>query len=107
MSGFKLPPSLLPQTIIITFTSGILLGFYLISAAYANRWLILTDDGWKLRKKMNRYTLTATNLIAVLVLIDQAVNVDTSMVESGYAEGGYELEKFVESPWKALFQASS
>lgn len=56
---------------------------------------------------MNRYTLTATNLIAVLVLIDQAVNVDTSMVESGYAEGGYELEKFVESPWKALFQASS
>jgi hypothetical protein len=106
MPGLGLPPFLLPQAVAITFTTGIFLGFYLISVAFANRWLIIADEGWKLRKSIHWYTLAATNIIAVLVLLDEGVNISTPIEESGFVERGHKLEDYVEPPWRTIMRVS-
>ncbi|KAF7770717.1 hypothetical protein Agabi119p4_6691 [Agaricus bisporus var. burnettii] len=105
--GIKnLTPFLLPQAIAITFAGAIFLGFYLISVAFANRWLVFTDDGWKIRRNIHWYTLSITNITAVLVLIAQSVTLSTSMAEASYVEEGNQLADHEDPPWKAIVRCT-
>lgn len=97
---------MLPQAIAITFAGAIFLGFYLISVAFANRWLVFTDDGWKIRRNIHWYTLSITNITAVLVLIAQSVTLSTSMAEASYVEEGNQLADHEDPPWKAIVRVS-
>jgi hypothetical protein len=106
MPGPDLPPFLLPQAVTITLTTGIFLGFYLISVAFANRWLILTDEGWKFRKNIHWYTLIATNIVAVLVFLDEGVNISTPVAESGFVEQGNKPDKYIEPSWRPIIRVS-
>jgi hypothetical protein len=107
MSGPSLPPFLLPQAVAISFTGGIFLGLYFISAAYANRWLIFTDEGWKVRKNIHWHTLASTNLTVVLVLITQGLTVNTSINEAAHVEQGHKLSEYEEPPWMPVVKVSS
>ncbi|KAF7783906.1 hypothetical protein Agabi119p4_71 [Agaricus bisporus var. burnettii] len=104
MSGPTLPPFLLPQAISITFVGGISIGVYLISAAFANRWLIFTDDGWRFRspKSIHWCILAITNTLVVLILIGQALNVNTSIAEADLVEQGHQLSEYEDPNWKPI-----
>jgi hypothetical protein len=104
MPGPDFPPFLLPQAVTITFTTGIFLGIYLVSVAFVNRWLIFTDEGWKFRKDIRWYTLIITNIIAVLVLLDVAAYISTSIEESAFVEWGNKLGGYAEPPWRAIMK---
>ncbi|KAF7783904.1 hypothetical protein Agabi119p4_69 [Agaricus bisporus var. burnettii] len=108
MSGPTLPPFLLPQAVAITFAAGIFIGFYLISVAHANRWLIFTDDGWRFRSRRNIhwYTLATTNILVVLILIGQAVNVNTSIAEADFVEQGHKLGEYTDPFWKSMLKCT-
>jgi hypothetical protein len=107
--GPVLPPFLLPQAVAITFAAGIFIGFYLISVAFANRWLIFTDDGWRFRSRrsIHWHILATTNIIAVLVMIGQALNVNTSIIEASFVEQGHKVEEYSDSPWKPIVKVST
>lgn len=108
MAGPKLPPFLLSQAVVITFAAGIFIGLYLISVAYANRWLIFTDDGWRFRSRrsIHWYTLATTNILVALVLTGQAVNVNTSIAEADFVEQGHKLGDYIDPPWKGIVKVS-
>jgi hypothetical protein len=106
MSGPKLPPFLLPQAVAISFAGGIFLGLYFVSAAYANRWLIFTDEGWQIRKKIHWHTLVTTNLTVVLVLITQGLTVNTSIAEAAFVEQGNKLSEYKEADWYPVVKVS-
>jgi hypothetical protein len=106
MSGPTEPPYLISQAVAINFTAGIFVGFYFISAAYANRWLIFTDDGWKIRKDIHWHMLAATNITLLLVLIILALTVNSSIAEAAFVEQGNKLSDYEEAPWKGIVQVS-
>ncbi|XP_006453885.1 hypothetical protein AGABI2DRAFT_113642 [Agaricus bisporus var. bisporus H97] len=108
MPGPVLPPFLLSQAVGITFAAGIFIGLYLVSVAYANRWLLFTDDGWrfKSRKSIRWYILAATNIFMVLVLIGQAINVNTSIAEAAFVEQGHNLDDYRDPFWKGLVKCA-
>ncbi|KAF7783903.1 hypothetical protein Agabi119p4_68 [Agaricus bisporus var. burnettii] len=108
MAGPKLPPFLLSQAVVITFAAGIFIGLYLISVAYANRWLIFTDDGWRFRSRrsIHWYTLATTNILVALVLTGQAVNVNTSIAEAYFVEQGHKLGDYIDPPWKGIVKCT-
>jgi hypothetical protein len=103
MSG---PAYLVSQAIAINFTAGIFVGLYFVSAAYANRWLIFADEGWKIRKKIHWHTFAATNITLVLVLIILALTVNSSIKEAAFVEQGNKLSDFADDPRKGIVQAS-
>lgn len=106
MSGPHLPPYLVSEGAAVAFTSGIFLGFYAISAAFANRWLVLTDEGWGFRRNIRWSILTTTNAIAILVVLGQALVVDTSIDKADFVENGHRPEEYVEPPWKGVVEVS-
>ncbi|KIL61455.1 hypothetical protein M378DRAFT_32881, partial [Amanita muscaria Koide BX008] len=48
------------------FMAAILFGLYLASFAHCVRWLLFEDEGWKVRKKVNRVLATTTLLVFFL-----------------------------------------
>ncbi|KIL61444.1 hypothetical protein M378DRAFT_855503 [Amanita muscaria Koide BX008] len=55
--SIRIPPS---------FMAAILFGLYLASFAHCVRWLLFEDEGWKVRKKVNRVLATTTLLVFFL-----------------------------------------
>ncbi|EKM84326.1 hypothetical protein AGABI1DRAFT_124647 [Agaricus bisporus var. burnettii JB137-S8] len=101
-SGLSLPPYLLSQAVAINFTAGIFVGFYFVSVAYANRWLIFTDEGWQIRKKIHWHSLAATNITLMLLLFVLALTVNTSIAEADFVEQGNKVEDYKAAPWRGI-----
>jgi hypothetical protein len=106
MSAHTGPPYLISQAVAINFTVGIFIGFYFISVAYANRWLIFADEGWKIRKNIHWHTLAATNITLLLVLIVLALAVNSSIAEAAFVEQENKLSEYEGDPWKGVAQVS-
>lgn len=107
MPGLTLPPFLLSQAVAMTFTDGILFGFYLITVAYANRWLIFADEGWKLRRNVHWFMVIITNLIFAMETANIGVIANAAIAEARFVEQGHRLDEFVDPPWKAIVAVSS
>ncbi|XP_006453894.1 hypothetical protein AGABI2DRAFT_175644 [Agaricus bisporus var. bisporus H97] len=105
--GLHLSPLLLPQVVAINFTGGIFLGFFFISALYANRWMLFTDDGWKLRKDIHWHALATTNITFVLVVLTQGLIVSTSMRQAAAVEHGIELGQYKEPVWVPILKCTT
>jgi hypothetical protein len=105
MAGPDLPSYTLVQGSAISFIAGMFLGIYLISLAFALRWLIFTDEGWMLKKSIHWFTLILTNVIAVLVSINQVMKVDVAIAEAEFVEQGHSPGKYVEHlPWRPIIE---
>lgn len=106
MPGLKLPPGLLSQAVAIAFTGGNLFGIYLITVAFANRWLIFADGGWILRKRIRWFMVVITNLIAMLVTIAVSLVIFKLMNEASFAEQGGKLSEWVNPVWNPIVAVS-
>lgn len=106
MPGSNLPPFTLIQGPEISFVAGLFLGVYLISLAFANRWLIFTDDGWKFKGTIQWFTLIVTNAIAVPVSINQVMRVKQSIGHADYVEQGNPPGKYADLHWVHILQVS-
>lgn len=105
MAGSNLPAYTLVQGSAISFIAGMFLGIYFISLAFANRWLIFTDEGWTLRKTIHWFTFLVTNIIAVFVSINQILKVDVAVAEGGFVEEGHSPAEYVETlHWRPILQ---
>ncbi|KIJ24880.1 hypothetical protein M422DRAFT_274244 [Sphaerobolus stellatus SS14] len=67
------------QTLADVWAEALFLGLYLPTLFRCLRWLLWTDEGWKLRKKIDWTILIVTLLIAACVLIDKAVSLQSKM----------------------------
>jgi hypothetical protein len=107
MAGPDLPAYTLVQGSVISFIAGIFLGVYLISLAFANRWLIFTDDGWMFKKNIHWFTLILTNIIGILVSINQIFKVNVAIAEAKFVEQGHSPGEYVETlPWRPITEVS-
>lgn len=90
-----------------TFTYGLLFGIYLNTAAFANRWLIFVDEGWKLRKNVHWFLVVITNLIFAGETAIVGVLVNGAFVEARFVEiQGHQLSEYTEAPWIAIAAVS-
>jgi hypothetical protein len=106
MSNPSLPLVTIPQSISLSFSGGIFLGIYLISAVYANRWLIFTDDGWKVRESIHWHVLVITNIAVVFAVMNQVLGIVAHMGQAAYVERGHQISEYVEPPWIAIVRVS-
>jgi hypothetical protein len=106
MAGSDLSPFTLAQGPEISFIAGMFFGVYFISLAFANRWLIFSDDGWRFRRGIQGFTLILTNVIAIPVSINQVMKVNESITHAKFIEQGHLPSDYVESQWKPIVQVS-
>jgi hypothetical protein len=105
MAGSDLPSYTLVQGSAVSFIAGMFLGIYLISLAFALRWLIFTDDGWMFRKTVHWFTFIVTTIIAVFVSVNQILKVDVASAEAKFVEQGHTAEEYVETlHWRPILQ---
>ena len=63
-----------PKTILIELLmQAVFGGLYLVSLAHCLRWLVIADEGWKWRKKINWPFLIITILVFTLTTIGFAI----------------------------------
>jgi hypothetical protein len=53
----------LPDSVAVVFTGALAFGLYFATLLTCLRWLLFTDEGWKLRKQIRRSILFITFLI--------------------------------------------
>lgn len=93
---------LLQQSDAIMFTIGILFGLYIITACFANRWLLFSDEGWKLKKRIHWLMVIMTNVLVVLIFVDTTFSVQIAMAQSAFVESGHTSEEWIDVPWHAI-----
>jgi hypothetical protein len=69
------------QNVASIFVSTLFYGLYLATLFHCVRWLIFTDDGWRLRKRINWTMLTITLVLFVLSTLSRALVLQTTMVQ--------------------------
>jgi hypothetical protein len=106
MAGSDLPSYTLTQGLVVSFIAGIFLGLYFISLAFANRWLLFTNDRWMFKPTIHYFTLIITNAIRVLVVVNQVMKVDMSLAKAEFVEQGHPTEEYVELHWRSILQVS-
>ncbi|KIJ24879.1 hypothetical protein M422DRAFT_274243 [Sphaerobolus stellatus SS14] len=67
------------QTLADVWAEALFLGLYLPTLFHCLRWLLWTDEGWKLRKKIDWTILIVTLLIAACIFLDKAVSLQSKM----------------------------
>lgn len=93
---------LLQQSVAIVLTIGLLTGIYVVTACFANRWLLFSDEGWKLKKRIYWLMVIIANTLTVLILTGTALNVRIPMNQSAFVEGGHTPEQWVDAPWSPI-----
>lgn len=106
MAGPNFPPPRLSGTIPTAFVTGLFFGIYLITVGFANRWLLFTDEGWKLRKQHHWSMIIITNIIWALLLADCAVAVFVPMLQMSFIEAGNKPREWANPPWNAIVKVS-
>jgi hypothetical protein len=94
----------LPLSVAAAITDALFFGFYLVTACIANRWLFFTDEGWKFRKQIHWPLAVITNLLWALIVISLGTNVNSSIVQAAFVEGGHQLEDFASPNWDPIVE---
>ncbi|KAF8185150.1 hypothetical protein BJ912DRAFT_927534 [Pholiota molesta] len=71
-----LPPA---QNIGSIFAGALFYGLYLATLFHYIRWLVFTDEGWKIRRKISKSMLIITLSIWILSTVDKALEVEYAM----------------------------
>lgn len=67
------------KSVVFAFTAALGLGFYLITFIFAIRWLLFADEGWRLRKVVNRPTVFVTLFTFVLTMVYTGLDLKGAM----------------------------
>ncbi|KDR79634.1 hypothetical protein GALMADRAFT_137428 [Galerina marginata CBS 339.88] len=81
------------------FFAALATGTYICTLVYCIRWLVYTDEGWKIRKKIDRTLLSGTLSIFVLSSIHTSFAVATSFETIRHLELGIVDPTNVPLPW--------
>ncbi|KDR79645.1 hypothetical protein GALMADRAFT_137439 [Galerina marginata CBS 339.88] len=84
------------------FFAALATGIYLCTLAYCIRWLVYTDEGWKIRKRINKTMLSGTLSIFILSSIHTSFAVATSFETIRHMELGIVDDPNVALPWTAV-----
>lgn len=97
---------LVPQGLAIVFTTGVLFGIYLITASFANRWLIFTDEGWQRRKNVHWLMVVITNTIFLLSVASMGLTTHKAMSQAIFVEEGGRAGDWVNPAWDPIATVS-
>lgn len=61
------------------FAGALFYGLYLATLFHCIRWLVFTDEGWKIRKKISKSMLIITLSIWVLSTVNKALEIEYAM----------------------------
>jgi hypothetical protein len=92
----------LSDNVVTSFTSGLVYGLELVTFGYANRWLLLADEGWRIRKNINWPIVIITNLIWAMTTADAAVALHMPMAEMDFIQQGHLPSEYITPPWQAI-----
>jgi len=81
------------------FSAAVATGVYLCTLFYCIRWLVYIDEGWKVRKKINKTLLSGTLSIFVLSSIHISFAIATSFVKIKHLELGIVDDPNAPLPW--------
>ncbi|KAF8185151.1 hypothetical protein BJ912DRAFT_973717 [Pholiota molesta] len=73
-----LPPD---QDVASIFVGALFYGLYLTTLFHCIRWLVFTDEGWKVRKRISWTMLSTTVALWVLATISRALELRNTMVQ--------------------------
>ena len=77
------PRPLASDGVIQLFINAPLYGLYLTTLIYCLRWLVYTDDGWKLRDRINKPMLITSVLIFLYSTLDLAFMLQIELYSIG------------------------
>ena len=63
-------PDLYQSFLCATFVQALLYGIYFTTLAHSLRWLLLDDEGWKVRRRINWFMLIISILLFLLSTTD-------------------------------------
>jgi len=99
MAGGRL---LLQQRVAVIFVTGVLFGLYMVTACFANRYLLFSEEGWKRKKQVQWMMVAITNVAALIILAGAALNVWTCMTQSTFIEQGHTPGQWVAPAWDSI-----
>lgn len=102
----KLSEPRLAQPVAIIFMHGLLFGINFITFGLTNRWLIFTDEGWKVRKNLNWLLIIIANFIGALSLVDVSVDVRVISLQMDFVDAGGKPLDWVTPPWNGIVRVS-
>ncbi|KDR74689.1 hypothetical protein GALMADRAFT_141043 [Galerina marginata CBS 339.88] len=84
------------------FVAAVSTGMYLCTFFYCIRWLVYTDEGWKIRKGIDKIMLSGTLAIFVMSSIHTSLAVSTSFAAIQDLEGGVPTNHAAPLSWTAV-----
>ncbi|PPQ96834.1 hypothetical protein CVT26_006003 [Gymnopilus dilepis] len=88
--------------VLALFLAALATGVYLVTLFYCLRWLLFTDDGWRLRKKVHKTMLGGTLAIFVLSSIHLSLAAEGTYVDVRDEERGIPMKSGGRLPWSSL-----
>jgi len=88
--------------LLAVFIAALATGVYLCTLFYCIRWLVYTDEGWRVRKKIDKTMLSGTLAICALSSIHTSLAVQTSFVEIRNLEMGIANTPNAPLPWTSV-----
>lgn len=93
--------------LIALFIAALCSGVYICTLLLSLRWLVFRDEGWSIRKRINKGFLAATLTIAVLATIHTVLAVTTSVAKIREVESATPSTKPDEKvPWESVVMVS-
>lgn len=99
-------PVKLQHSIAVILTHGIFFGLYFVTVCFANRWLIFTDEGWRIRRRVSWVMVAIVNLLGALSVVSVAVTTGILMSEAAFVEQGNRPEDYNDPPWDAIVKCT-
>ncbi len=88
------------------FLHGLLFGFNIITFCLTNRWLIFTDEGWKLRKQFDWLLLIITNILWAMSVADVAADMRIVTLQMDSIDDGHRPDEWVDPHWDGIVRVS-
>lgn len=92
--------------ILALFIAAVATGVYLCTLSTCVRWLVYVDDGWRVRKQINKTWLSATLAIFFLSSLHTTLAVTTTFFNIRTLETGVIIKESDVIPWTDVVQVS-
>jgi len=102
MVGPKLSATRLSQPVAIIFMHGLLFGLNIVTFGLSCRWLLFTDEGWKLRKRFHWLLLIITILLGAFSVADATVDLRVISMQMYFIDAGHRPVEWVPPFWNGI-----
>ncbi|KAF8893174.1 hypothetical protein CPB84DRAFT_1320597 [Gymnopilus junonius] len=88
--------------VLALFIAALFTGVYLCTLFFCVRWLVYTDDGWRVRKKIHKAMLAGTLALFILSSLHISLAVEITYADVRDGERGIPVKSGGRLPWTSL-----